>query len=150
MMEKPTMAKHMGIWLDHAIARIATMDGETPPLFVRIESGVESQHRSFGQTGTGVPGNIGGNPERHYQNRRENELRRYYDRVIHAMQPAQHVVVMGPGEAKTELRRELERHPQVASKVVAFEPADKLTDAEFIARTRQAMQAMPRPKPARL
>lgn len=130
------MNKYYGVWLDHARAHVVEIDalggmhGET------IESDVEGHHRSFGQSGVSPPGHVGGNPESHYEHRRAEELKRYYREVIRRIEDGTQILVMGPGEAKYELERELRRRPELLAHVVGFETADRLSFEQIAARTR--------------
>jgi hypothetical protein len=130
------------LWIDHTRAHFVELD-ERGAVAREHEliSDVESRHRAMGTGGVGpAPAHTGGNPESHYQQRRAQELQRYYERVIAVLDDLDLALVIGPGEAKQELRRAMRRHPQVAAKCVGFEPADKLTAGQIAARARQAFR----------
>jgi hypothetical protein len=44
---------------------------------------------------------------------------------------------LGPGEAKTELKKEMEKSRELAAKKITVEPADKMTERQIAARVRQ-------------
>lgn len=134
------MNKHYGVWLDHARAHLVEIDAAGGVRGDTIESDVEAHHRSFGQGGVAPPGHVGGNPESHYEHRRAEELKRYYREVIRRIEDGALILVMGPGEAKYELERELRRRPEVLSRVVGFETAGRLSFEQIAARTRGAMR----------
>ncbi len=130
-----------GVWISHGQAQLVQLRGAAPAEFMRIQADeVESTHRSFGQGGVGpAPRHVGGNVESRYARRRDQELRRYYDGVISALRPTDQVLILGPGEAKTEFVKRLQiRRPALARKVVAVESADRLTRGEFTGRVRES------------
>ena len=45
--------------------------------------------------------------------------------------------IVGPGEAKIELRKEIEKRKEFASKKLHVETADKMTEKQIKARVRQ-------------
>jgi hypothetical protein len=60
----------------------------------------------------------------------------YYDAVIAAMRDAESILIFGPGEAKGELRKRLERN-NLDGRIVAVETVDKMTDRQIAAKVRQ-------------
>ena len=46
-------------------------------------------------------------------------------------------MIFGPGEAKLELEKELRKLKELATKVVAVEAADKMTEREIAAKVRR-------------
>jgi hypothetical protein len=65
--------------------------------------------RATGGRGTFPPAHLGGDPESRRHRNREEWLKRYYDEVIEHLEHLDHFVIAGPGPAKHELRRRLER-----------------------------------------
>jgi hypothetical protein len=63
------------------------------------------------------------------------ELNTYYDAVIVAVGDCGKLLVMGPGEAKTELHsRLLKHHP--TGPAVTVETADKMTERQIVAKVK--------------
>lgn len=60
----------------------------------------------------------------------------YYDAVIAAFRSAQSVLILGPGEAKGELKRRLGK-ARLGARVAAVQSADKMTDRQIAARVRE-------------
>jgi hypothetical protein len=56
--------------------------------------------------------------------------------VTSTLQEAGHVLILGPGEAKGELRKHMERASS-AGHITGFETVDKMTDRQVAARTRE-------------
>lgn len=124
-----------GVWIDHNKAFIVdSARGEAN--WVTIKSEVESQHRTMGQKGVALPGHLGCNPESHYQNRREQQLQRHYDRVIDALGDAPAFLILGPGEAGLELWKRMQHRGCREDQLIALEHADKMAISQLGARVR--------------
>jgi hypothetical protein len=63
------------------------------------------------------------------------ELNTYYDTVIAAVRDAASLLIFGPGEAKGEFKKRLEKK-KLGGRVVAMESADKMTDPQIAAKVR--------------
>jgi nucleotide-binding universal stress UspA family protein len=59
----------------------------------------------------------------------------YYDAVIACIRDAEAILIFGPGEAKGELKKRLERH-KLDGRIVAIETVDKMTDRQIAAKVR--------------
>ena len=60
----------------------------------------------------------------------------YYDLVIASVRDAQSILILGPGEAKGELKRRLVRIG-LGARIVDIETFDKMTDRQIAAMVRQ-------------
>ena len=130
------MKTKVGLWIDHRKATIVTVtdQGETMGLIV---SKVEKQPRRSGDSP------LMGPYEPHQVPAQDSLLRMhtmhlniYYDTVIASIRNAESILIFGPGEAKGELSRRLEKSG-LAGLVVGVEAADKMTDRQIAARVRQ-------------
>ena len=63
-------------------------------------------------------------------------LNKYYDQVISYIRDAESILILGPGEAKVELKKRLEREA-LSGRVVGIETVDKMTDRQIAAKVRQ-------------
>jgi hypothetical protein len=63
-------------------------------------------------------------------------LNQYYAEVIAAIRDAESILLFGPGEAKGELRRRLEKD-KLGGHIIAIETADKMTDRQIAAKVRE-------------
>jgi len=63
-------------------------------------------------------------------------LNRYYDEVIEAIRDAESILLFGPGEAKGELKKRLERD-KLGVHIIAVETVDKMTDRQIAAKVRE-------------
>ena len=126
----------VGLWIDHrkAVITVVTDKGEETKV---IESNVEKQPgRSAGIRST-TPYESQKVPA---DDSREQEftghLQGYYDEVIAAIRDADSILIFGPGEAKGELRKRLERD-KLGGRIVAMETVDKMTDHQIAAKVRE-------------
>ena len=125
-----------GLWIDHRKAVIAVLseDGEET---LEIQSNVEKQ-----------PGRLAGvrstTPYESQKLQADDTLQReftghlnhFYDEVIAAVRNAESVLLFGPGEAKGELKKRLERD-KLGGHIIAVETADKMTDRQIAAKVRE-------------
>lgn len=128
--------QYVGVWIDHASARIVELTAGRAPAFKTLLSHAESRHRSTGQSGVPPPGHIGGNTESHYQNRREEHLHRFYDQVLESITSADGLAIMGPGEAKSELLTRMERINGLRARALQTETTTRLSDEQILARVK--------------
>jgi len=63
-------------------------------------------------------------------------LNNYYDKVISYIRNAESILIFGPGEAKSELKKRLENE-KLHDNIVGMETADKMTDNQIVAKVRQ-------------
>jgi hypothetical protein len=68
------------------------------------------------------------------------ELNIFYDAVIGALRSAESYIILGPGEAKGELKRRLLKH-DLGGRLAAIMVADKMTDRQIAARVREHFSA---------
>jgi RNA recognition motif-containing protein len=128
----------VGLWIDHreAIIVVLTEKGEETK---HIESTVEKQLRRFGRS----PSNESFEPqlvpaddtrERDYM----GHLANYYDEVIACIGDAETILIFGPGEAKGELKKRMERD-KIGIRIIAMETADKMTEPQIVAKVKQRL-----------
>ena len=136
------MKEEIGLWVDHKKAVFVNGDGEE---IVTLISNMEKRVRFRGGTRGKTAYGSQYFPADDQQDRRFAEhLNRYYTEVITQLRGAKAIVIMGPGEAKFELEKRLEREG-LLDNVLGIEIADKLTDRQIAARVKQffASQRVP-------
>lgn len=70
---------------------------------------------------------------------------RFFEDVVHALDGAHEILVVGPAQTKQEFASYLrDKHPPLARAVVAVENADHPTDAEVLAYARRHFKAIDR------
>ncbi|HUS85343.1 MAG TPA: hypothetical protein VMX56_09370 [Anaerolineales bacterium] len=124
------MSIHAGLWIDHrkALVVIVTNRGEE---MHEIPSHIERSTR--GKDGTG----FGDGSKQDMRDRKFwTRLNRYYDSIITILRGADTILIFGPGEAKEELVRRLER-AGLKERVLAVETVDKMSDRKIAAKVRK-------------
>lgn len=131
------MKKYTGLWVDHKKAFIVSITGEKET-GTMIESNAEGHIRLSGGSRSRTPyGPQEVSSERKMEERRKHQLRRYYEEIIQAIKDAKKILIFGPGEAKTELKKEMEKKKELSGKIVGIEPADKMTEKEIRAKVKK-------------
>jgi hypothetical protein len=125
-----------GVWIDHrkALIVVVTPAGARTTLII---SKVEKHPQRSGDSplkGRYEADQVPADDSR--QKAYTGELNIYYDTVIAAVRSAEALVILGPGEAKGELRKRLVRN-KLGGRVVAVETADKMTDRQIAAKVRE-------------
>lgn len=128
----------IGLWIDHAKAVLARLEDGTFGATRTIASEVDSHVRLSGGARSLAPYG----PQEHVSDtqrdrRFQGHLTAYYRRILRELEDADEVLLMGPGEAKGELRREMLRSPRLVSRLVSVQAADKLAERQLKARVRQ-------------
>lgn len=123
------MKKNIGLWIDHrkAVIAIVTEEGEE---LRKITSNMEKHVRFTGGTAA-----EDGSTEDVRDRQFGNHLNSYYDEVIAVIRGANSIQIFGPGEAKGELEKRLEREGLKAH-IFAIETVDKMTDRQISAKVR--------------
>jgi len=130
------MKTHVGLWIDHkkAIVVAITDKGEEIRLII---SKVQRQLRRAGDSP------LEGPHERHQvpaddsrQRRFTGQLNTYYDAVIACIRDAESILIFGPGEAKGELQKRLNKD-NLDRRIVGVETVDRMTDHQVAAKVRQ-------------
>jgi len=128
------MKTNTGVWIDHREAIIVelTENGEET---TRFQSNVErqfghskNQEQSSHQAASAQADDA---REREYT----GHLAPYYDEIISHLSDAGSLLIFGPGEAKGELKKRFEKHPN-GTRVIALETADKMTEPQIAAHIR--------------
>lgn len=122
------MKQKAGLWIDHRKAVIVSIKGDLEDI-KSITSGME-KHVRFS----------GGAQKDSEEDQRDRKfiihLNRYYDKVISLVKDAESILIVGPGEAKGELKKRFESGTQIG-RVVSLEAADKMTDPQIAAKVRE-------------
>jgi stalled ribosome rescue protein Dom34 len=121
---------HAGVWIDHrkAVVVIVTNRGEE---MHEIPSNIEKSTRGKDGTGSG-DGSTQDMRDRKFWTR----LNRYYESIIAVVRDSDTILIFGPGEAKEELVKRLER-AGLKERVLAVETVDKMSDRQVAAKVRK-------------
>src|SRR5687768_7250261 len=106
------MKKELGVWIDHHAAVIVTVadDGEE---IKRISSDMKKQGGLSAHS-------LADSPEARRARRFGEHLHSYYAEVMAAICAADSILILGPGEAKTELEKQLVQE-KLSGRIVAIE-----------------------------
>ena len=130
------MRTKVGLWIDHrkAIIMVVTDKGEEIGLIV---SKVEKQLQRSGDSplkGRYESQNVPAEDSR--QKTFTGHLNIYYEAVIACLRDAESILIFGPGEAKGELKKRLEKS-ELGGRIAGVETVDKMTDRQIAAKVRQ-------------
>ena len=67
----------------------------------------------------------------------KHHLDQYYEEVARALRGVELILIMGPGEAKGELKKHLQKPGQKLEPAIMIETADKMTEAQIIAKVKR-------------
>jgi len=133
------MKTKVGLWIDHrkAVIVVVTDKGEETKLVI---SKVEKQRRRLGDSplkGSYEAQQVPADDSR--EARLTGTLNIYYDAVIACVRDAESIFIFGPGEAKGELKKRIEKG-KLGRPIVGIETVDKMTDRQIAAKVRQHFQ----------
>ena len=125
-----------GLWIDHRQAVIVTISDKGEKTH-RITSSMEKQLRRSGRF----------RPRSTYKSRgvaagssREREFRGqpadYYDEIVACISAANTILIFGPGDAKDELKKRIERNAR-DKRMVCVETAGEMTDGQIAEKVRK-------------
>jgi hypothetical protein len=130
------MSTKVGLWLDHRKAIVVAITDRQEKI-EEIVSGVEKQLQRGGDRpleGDYEVVQVPANDRR--QRDFTKHLNIYYAAVITAIRDAESILIFGPGEAKGELKEQLEKD-RLGGHIVNIETVDKMTNPQIAAKVRQ-------------
>jgi len=130
------MGTKVGLWIDHRRAVVITVTEGEEELELII-SKVEKQLRRSGDSplkGPYDPLQVPAADSR--QKTFTGHLNIFYDAVIACIRNAESILIFGPGEAKDELKKRLERN-NLGGRIAGIETVDKMSDRQIAAKVRQ-------------
>ena len=130
---RPKQRHHYGIWIDGSRAIICARDGRGSISTEEVRSGVEPHPRYAGE-GTDKTGLFQHtlDHQKSRQGHLAQEMRIFLRRVAERLHDPSHVTLMGPGDARFELQKELERRKDFKELLLVNKAADKMTMEEFV------------------
>ena len=131
------MKKQAGIWIDHREAFIVfTGDGAQDAQ--HLASDMEKHVRYAGHAM-----NEEGSAEDQRDRQFAKHLEHYYDEVIKHVHDTASLLLLGPGEAKGELKKRIEtKSPQI--KIIGVETTDKMTQPQIAAKVHEYFSRLSR------
>jgi len=119
---------NVGLWIDHRKAVIVSVTDRAEKTR-HIVSHMEKHVRFSGKTQDGLA-------EDQRDRRFTGHLHKYYDKVVSYIRDADSILILGPGEAKVELKTRLESEA-LGGRIAGIETVDKLTERQLAAKVRQ-------------
>jgi len=114
--------RRVAIWVDHRTAILATFSGD----HLDRENELHSN---------GDPHTHGDDWSQHqFEAHQHAVLQHYYDEIVRHLGPVDEILILGPGQGKHELNQRIDHHKGLKGKIVAIQNADKMTEAELVAR----------------
>ena len=130
------MRTKLGLWIDHRktlVVAVTDKEEET----ILVISHVERQPGRYRGIRSTAPYESQQVPADDSRERRfTGHLNIYYDAVIACVRNAESILIFGPGEAKHELKKRLERK-KLGGRIVGVETIDKMSDRQVAAKVRQ-------------
>ena len=130
------MNARVGLWIDHRKALIVAITDKEEEIGLVI-SKIEKQRRGSPGVRPDAPNELRADDSR--QKSLTEHLNIYYDAVIACIRDAESILIFGPGEAKGELKKRLQRD-KLGARIASIEMVDKMTDHQIAARVRQHFQ----------
>ena len=129
------MSTKVGLWIDHRQAIVVAITDREEKI-EEIVSGVEKQLQRAGDRP------LEGNYEAVQvpaDDRRQRDFTKhlniYYAAVIAVIREAESILIFGPGEAKGELKEQLEKN-HLGGQIIDIETVDKMTNPQIVAKVR--------------
>jgi hypothetical protein len=139
------MKKYIGIWVDHKKAVIVTKKqpersyeenveisvtqiSSNVERKVRLSGGSRTRNTPWGPQEVAVDGKI--------EARQKQQLRKFYQQIVESINDADKIMIMGPGEAKLELKKEVGKSKALIHKIVDLYTSDKMTDNQIAAKVK--------------
>ena len=130
------MRTKVGLWIDHRKALIVAVTDKEEEIRLVISKAEKQPGRHDGIRSTTsyesqlVPADDSS------QRKLTGHLNIYYDAVIACVRSAESILIFGPGEAKGELKKRLERD-KLGGRIVGTETIDKMTNRQIAAKVRR-------------
>lgn len=128
---------YVGIWMDHRKSLLFWMDSKAKTDVETIESGYQEESEPTDSIEGALVGG-GAVPHAHVENRRREQLKHYYKKLVKALRHAGRIYLFGPGQAKKEFAGVLENDKTLRGEICGVEGADKkMTHPQMVARVRE-------------
>ncbi|HER23957.1 MAG TPA: hypothetical protein ENO17_02760 [Candidatus Atribacteria bacterium] len=131
------MEKLFGLWVDHEKAIIVSLiDGSHK--VTNVESDIEGRFRLKGGSRSNTPWGIqSATSESKRDFRYIKHLNIYFQHIIDLLKDAKQIYIFGPGEAKFELKKKIEKNNILLDKISDIETTDKLTEPQIVAKVKK-------------
>ena len=135
------MKTQLGVWLDHKRAVIVALLNSHVETRI-VDSNLSRSVKAQAIASYAPVGESDIMPDDETDRAFNQHLNTYYERVMAAMGTADSIFIMGPGEAKEELKKQIEK-AGLAPRVADIESAELITDRQIIARVKEHFNRVP-------
>jgi hypothetical protein len=132
--------KQIGLWIDHREAILVSLTDGTEEIKHVISNNAKHMRYSGSSHAKTPEGMKEVTSEDQRDRKFGNDLNQYYAEIIALIRDADSIQIFGPGEAKGELKKRLEREG-VKAHILQLEPADKMTDRQIASKVRGQIPA---------
>lgn len=112
--------RRIAVWIDQREAIVAVFSGDQLRKEEEIFSDLDQEAHHKDWTRSRV------------QAHKHEHLKHFYEEVVRHFGPADEILILGPGQAKHELRHHVEHHKGLKGKITAVENAAKMSEAELV------------------
>lgn len=130
------MGFYVGLWLDHEKAVIVTVaDGVKENVLTIAGEGKQLRRKGDLPMTGGFESQKVPADDRQLRTYTAH-LNRYYNSVIAGIDKADSILIFGPGEAKGELKKHIEKK-KLGKRIAKIETADKMTKPQIVSKVRK-------------
>ena len=133
------MRTKVGLWIDHRKALIVAVTDQGEEIRLIISKVEKQPGRSGGLRSTTSYESQLVQADDSRERRSTGLLNIYYNAVIASIRDAESILIMGPGEAKGELKKRLVRN-KLHGRIVGIETIARMTDHQIAAKVRRYFQ----------
>ena len=142
MNRKNAEIRKIGVWMDHAEARL--IEPGTDAKSIRaIQAPGSGRERFPGESpdGTQLGNYRSTNNEFHKHRKEENNIREYFEYLVTQLQSYDEIFIFGPTTAAKEFNNYTQKEKVLLNKIVELEKADYMTDPQLIKRVKDYFSA---------
>jgi hypothetical protein len=130
------MKARVGLWIDHRKAIIVSVTSKGQEMGLVLSRMEERLQRAGGSDLTGRNNSRRTPADNARQRVATGHLNTYYDAVIACLRDAEEILIFGPGEAKSELKKRLKKH-DMGERIAGIETVDRMTERQIAAKVRE-------------
>lgn len=130
------MKTNMGLWIDHRRAVILAISDGQEDARVILSHADRQPGRSDGERSITKFESLQVPADDVKDRKFEQHLHAFYDEIIARVGDAEQLLIFGPGEAKGEFKKRLEKE-KPSDRILSLETTDKMTDRQIAAKVRE-------------
>ena len=143
------ITKPVGIWMDYRVAYLTKIDSNKISLCMEIESEIDEEH-PVGGSGSSTPyGPQEAISEHRFLNKRYQQEKSYYKKIIAQITDRDAVFIMGPGQAKLGLESSIRSQQNFQPILMEVETVHRLTQNQIKAKVKDYFHILGASEPAR-